>query len=116
PSDGLVQPLGSSFPSGHAAYAGATCVALVVLFTLPGRRRWWWTVAALGVVGMAWSRTYLQVHWLSDVVGGSLLGIGIALTVFGCAQHGLRVRADGFAVFRRRRYDAEAEVGEHQVT
>ena len=86
PPDGLVQPLGSSFPSGHAAYAGATCVALVVLFTLPGRRQSWWTVAALGVVGMAWSRTYLQVHWLSDVVGGSLLGIGISLTVFAGAQ------------------------------
>jgi membrane-associated phospholipid phosphatase len=86
PPDGLVHPLGSSFPSGHAAYAGATCVALVVLFTLPGRRRWWWTVATLGVVGMAWSRTYLQVHWLSDVIGGSLLGIGISLTVFAGIQ------------------------------
>jgi undecaprenyl-diphosphatase len=86
PPDGLVQPLGSSFPSGHAAYAGATCVALVLLFTLPGRRQRWWTAAALGVLGMAWSRTYLQVHWLSDVVGGSLLGIGISLTVFAGAQ------------------------------
>jgi undecaprenyl-diphosphatase len=47
---------------------------------------WWWTLAALGIVGMAWSRTYLQVHWLSDVVAGSLLGIGIALLVLGGAQ------------------------------
>jgi membrane-associated phospholipid phosphatase len=87
PPDGLVHPLGSSFPSGHAAYAGVTCVALVLLFTLPGpHRRWWWAAAALGIAGMAWSRTYLQVHWLSDVVGGSLLGVGIALAVFGAAQ------------------------------
>jgi undecaprenyl-diphosphatase len=87
PPDGLVQPVGSAFPSGHAAYAGATCVALVLLFTAPGRRRsWWWALAALGTVGMAWSRTYLQVHWLSDVVAGSLLGIGIAVTVFGGSQ------------------------------
>jgi undecaprenyl-diphosphatase len=78
-----VHPVGSSFPSGHAAYAGATCIALVLLFTVPGaHRRRWWVLAALGIAGMAWSRTYLQVHWLSDVVGGAMLGIGIALVVF----------------------------------
>jgi membrane-associated phospholipid phosphatase len=38
------------------------------------------------VPGVAWSRTYLQVHWVSDVVGGSLLGIGIALLSFAGAQ------------------------------
>lgn len=87
PPDGLIHPVGSAFPSGHAAYAGATCVALVLLFTAVGpRRRWWWTLAAVGILGMAWSRTYLQVHWLSDVVGGSLLGAGVALVVFGGAQ------------------------------
>jgi membrane-associated phospholipid phosphatase len=87
PPDGLLHPVGSSFPSGHAAYAGATCVALVLLFTSPGpRRRLWWLLAALGIAGMSWSRTYLQVHWLSDVAAGSLLGIAISLLVFGCAQ------------------------------
>jgi undecaprenyl-diphosphatase len=89
PPDGLVHPLSSSFPSGHAAYGGATCVALVLLFSRPGpQRRWWWVVAAVGILAMAWSRTFLQVHWLSDVVGGSLLGIGIALVVFAGAQRG----------------------------
>jgi membrane-associated phospholipid phosphatase len=93
PPDGLVHPTGSSFPSGHATYAGATCVALVLLFTAPGpRRRWWWALAALGIAGMAWSRTYLQVHWLADVTAGSILGIAVALLVFAAAQH-LRGRA-----------------------
>jgi undecaprenyl-diphosphatase len=86
PPGALIHPSGSSFPSGHAAYAGAMCVALVVLFTSPGPRRvLWWSLAALGVGLMAWSRTYLQVHWLSDVVAGSLLGVGVALVVFGSA-------------------------------
>jgi undecaprenyl-diphosphatase len=35
---------------------------------------------------MAWSRTYLEVHWLSDVVAGALLGSGVALLVFAAAQ------------------------------
>jgi len=86
PPGGLIEPSGASFPSGHAAYAGATTVALVLLFTTPGRRLLWWTLAALGIALMAWSRTYLQVHWLSDVVAGSMLGVGISLLAFGGAQ------------------------------
>lgn len=87
PPDGQVHPAGASFPSGHAAYAGATCVALVLLFTTPGlRRRLWWTIAALGTAGMAWSRTYLQVHWLTDAVSGGILGTGVALATFAAVQ------------------------------
>jgi undecaprenyl-diphosphatase len=88
PPDGLIHPpANASFPSGHAAYAGATCVALVLLFTTLGpRRRLWWTIAALGIAGMAWSRTYLQVHWLVDVIAGSLLGAGVALVTFAVVQ------------------------------
>src|SRR5262249_38706557 len=83
PSDALVHPAGASFPSGHAAYAAATSVALVVLFTVPGRRRpLWWAAAGAVTAVMAWSRTYLQVHWLSDVIAGSLLGAGVSLVVF----------------------------------
>ena len=91
PPGELVHPVGASFPSGHATYAGATCVALVLLFTAPGaRRRWWWALAGLGVVGMAWSRTFLQVHWLTDVIAGALLGCGVSLLVFAIAQRHVR--------------------------
>jgi membrane-associated phospholipid phosphatase len=87
PPGALIHPTGASFPSGHAAYAGATGVALVLLFTAPvARRTVWWLLAALGIIGMAWSRTYLQVHWLSDVVAGALLGIGVSLLVFSTVQ------------------------------
>ena len=94
--DGLVHPAGASFPSGHAAFAAATSIAFVLLFTGVGpRRRIWWTLAALVIVTMAWSRTYLQVHWLLDVFGGSLLGAGVALVVFPTLQLLRASRPDG---------------------
>ena len=98
PPDGLVHPAGTSFPSGHAAFAGVTSVAIVLLYTRLGpRRRWWWLLAVVAIVGMAWSRTYLQVHWLLDVLSGSLLGAGIALLVFAAVQVLLDRRAAGDA-------------------
>jgi undecaprenyl-diphosphatase len=87
PPNGLVHPAGSSFPSGHAAFAGATFLALVLLYTKVGRlRRLWWWLAAAGIAGMAWSRTYLQVHWLLDVGAGSILGSGVTLLAFAGLQ------------------------------
>ena len=80
PPGALIEAHGSSYPSGHAAYAGATTVMLVLLFTSPGRARGvCWIAAAVATAGMAWSRTYLEVHWLSDAVAGATLGIGVAL-------------------------------------
>ena len=81
PPAALVHPVGSSFPSGHTAHAAVTCVALVLL--VAPRRPAAWAAAALVVAGMAWSRTYLQAHWLSDVVAGAALGTGVALVVVG---------------------------------
>ena len=54
PPDGLVHPTSAAFPSGHAAFAGATCIAAVLLFTKIDRRRLpWWALAAAGIAGMA---------------------------------------------------------------
>jgi membrane-associated phospholipid phosphatase len=90
PPGAMLTPHGSSFPSGHAAYAGATAVALVLLFSRPGPRRWlWFSLAALVIAGMAWSRTYLQVHWLSDTLAGAALGIAITLASFATVQAAL---------------------------
>ena len=57
------------FPSGHAATAFASAAAL--LAWAPGWRRGWILAAASGV---ALSRVMLNAHFLSDVVGGALMG------------------------------------------
>lgn len=67
-----------SFPSGHVANA-ATLAALLAIIL------WrWWVVAAgaVYVVLMALSRTYLGAHWVSDTVGGLLIGAGVALVLW----------------------------------
>ena len=93
PPDQVLEAHGSSFPSGHAAYAGATAVALVLLFSRPGTRRpLWFAIAGAAIAGMAWSRTYLQVHWLSDVLTGATLGLGVVLLSFGLVQIAARGR------------------------
>jgi undecaprenyl-diphosphatase len=99
PPHSLLHVTGSSFPSGHAAYAAATAVTLVLVLARPGRRGIWWAVAALAVAGMAWSRTYLQVHWLTDAVAGAVLGAGVALAGVAAVQ----MLADGRRVSRFRR-------------
>jgi membrane-associated phospholipid phosphatase len=80
PPDPLVAVTGYSFPSGHAVAAAATAVALVLVLLPSGpRRRKWETIAVLFAFVMAFSRMYLNAHWLSDVVAGVVLGVGVAL-------------------------------------
>ena len=87
PPGKMLDAHGTSYPSGHAAYAGATAVALVLLFSAPGpRRRWWFVPAGVAIAVMVWSRTYLQVHWLSDAVAGATLGVAMTLVCFAGVQ------------------------------
>ena len=73
------------FPSVHAF--GATIVFGAVIYVLwtsgvPRAARWLGTLlACLLVAGVAWSRLYLKVHWLSDVVGGLTGGLAYLLVV-----------------------------------
>jgi undecaprenyl-diphosphatase len=65
----LIEPPASpSFPSSHAAMAGAGAVALTVYAPA------WWPLFATLAVLMAASRVYLTVHHVSDVVAGLAVG------------------------------------------
>ena len=97
PPNPLVVTTGASFPSGHAVAAAATAVALVLALMAPGpRRRKWEVIAAVFAFVMALSRVYLNAHWFSDVVAGTLLGTGIAIASFAIA-------AEARDVLQRRR-------------
>ncbi|MBU6426453.1 MAG: bifunctional DedA family/phosphatase PAP2 family protein, partial [Rhodospirillales bacterium] len=91
-----------SFPSGHATASVALYGFLVVLICreVGGRIRLAVTLAAVLFVGaVAFSRLYLGVHWLSDVMAGLAFGIAwVALLGIVYLQHARRdVRAGGLA-------------------
>jgi membrane protein DedA with SNARE-associated domain/membrane-associated phospholipid phosphatase len=73
PTRALVDADGSSFPSGHAAYAIAwIAVAVVLSHVLPtlASRFAFITVGIVVAVVVGVSRLYLRVHFLSDVLAG----------------------------------------------
>jgi membrane protein DedA with SNARE-associated domain len=62
--------------------------AVMIARELPGRRRVWpYLLAAVLVATLGFARLYLGMHWLSDVVGGALLGI-TWLLLLGLAYRG----------------------------
>lgn len=91
PAHPLVDTMGQSFPSGHAAHAVTwVVVALLLRRSFPGLGRGALIVGAGVAVAVlvAATRVYLRAHYLSDVVGGA----GLATATFGlCAITGLVV-------------------------
>ena len=78
PSDILVHVDPGSFPSGHVANAATVAVAIAFIVG----RAWVWVAGAVYVLVMALSRTYLGAHWVSDTVGGALLGAAVSVLLF----------------------------------
>jgi undecaprenyl-diphosphatase len=60
---------------------------MVVVLGILFPRVWVWCVGAAWAVLMAVSRTYLGAHWLSDTLGGLLLGAAIAVIVWAPLAH-----------------------------
>jgi len=65
-----------SYPSGHAARA---IFLAILLFFVVKRRVWVMVTLVLFVILISISRIYLGHHWLSDVIGGLILGSGSGL-------------------------------------
>jgi membrane-associated phospholipid phosphatase len=81
-ADGGAHLQSLSFPSGHSSgIATAVVVGLVLAWPLlPGRRRRLWVaLGAVLIVVVGFSRLWLGVHYLSDVVAGWSLGIAWSL-------------------------------------
>lgn len=81
----LVVTNGLSFPSGHVlATVGFYGVLAAVIWSSADRRSIQigaYTAATVIIVLVGFSRVYLGVHWFTDVVGATLLGIAFVLGV-----------------------------------
>jgi undecaprenyl-diphosphatase len=79
-------PTDYSFPSGHAAGAFAFAGFVTTLCLADGKARkeaWRWALSGGAFVlaaGIALSRVYLGAHFLTDVMGGAVVGgvLGVA--------------------------------------
>jgi undecaprenyl-diphosphatase len=90
PVDILVQSDLGSFPSGHSANAAVMAATLAVLFP----RLWVLAAGAAYTAAMMFTRTYLGAHWVSDTLGGLLVGVGIAVVVWALLARRLREEQD----------------------
>lgn len=69
---------GFSFPSGHATISTAVYGSLFLVFVAavrPRGRRWLLVGLVAFLAGVGFSRIALGVHYVTDVVGGHLLGL-----------------------------------------
>jgi undecaprenyl-diphosphatase len=77
PGEGIVGADGFAYPSGHAAIA-VTYLALAVVLSRTVPPAWRIAMVAGGTalaVAIGLSRVYLRVHYLTDAVGGSAVGL-----------------------------------------
>ena len=71
----LIVADGFSFPSGHATAAFSSLP--IVFRSFKKMKAYWLTYVSL----IAISRVYLGVHYLSDIIGGALLGLFVGILI-----------------------------------
>lgn len=96
PEDMLVTSDYGSFPSGHVANAATMAVCLAIIFP----RLWVALAGAAYSIVMLLSRTYLGAHWLTDTIGGLLLGAGVAVVLW--APVAAKIAGERELAYRRR--------------
>jgi len=83
-----------AFPSAHASVSVAVFGFLAVILARELRKNWHWvpySIAVFLVVAIGFSRLYLGVHWLSDVLAGWSLGLAwVALMGIAYRHHPAR--------------------------
>lgn len=72
-SVGLTEAGGFGMPSGHTQVAATLAFFIAYYF----RKKRLWTLAPLYVILMAFSRIFLGVHFLTDVIAGALIGFAV---------------------------------------
>lgn len=84
PPGALVDVGGAAYPSAHAAYAVMySWIALAATVRWRPNRTWATAIVVAGIAltaAIGLSRVYLQVHYLSDVIGGWGLGVAVFAT------------------------------------
>ena len=63
------------FPSGHAC----NTICFAILTSWLSHRRWWTVTMATWSLAISYSRIYLAMHFLGDVIAGLVFGAAVAV-------------------------------------